>query len=760
MVPKTRPASGPLSSPFSAQVDEDEKTTIESGWEDEPSTTVEQGEVADRIRALGVEPRRQNFTNVTSTNAGMLDEPTVDDQHANAALSILTPPAIQGRLVVTAGNDNGQELSVLPGKSYTIGRAVDNDFVLSDIAVSRKHFDLRFEGGAWVIADRGSGNGTVVNGAVEDHPFMLANGDTIEIGNTQFRFELPNGAPRPQPSYASMEAPLDEEEPSTVAGKIPVRNELEIHTPSSIPTPVAMRAKTVPPPMPPRSRAPSVAPPFPPPQPLMPPPQPPSASQSMPGATNPVMPANAGMPMHNGLHLNGMHNGLARGPVAPTMLGDSMGLPQPPPPSMVSNTLPGPGAPMPPQPMYGYPDMHPGSQPLISGSHPMRDPTALVPPTPYNGLPVAQPYRQPALSRRMKMIVGGAALTLFAAIVTVSIIKGTSGGGATTNAAGKPADEPKDAGATPPKQEPKKTASVNDAIKGEAPKKDPAKVTVQPIDPPKKETPKAEATTTDTVAKVTVQPIETPKVETPKVETPRVETPKVETPRQETVAKKDPPKQEKDPPKKAPPKQETAAKKDPPKKEKTVATADTSAVREKAESQYRAKNFSGAASTLKSAASSFGPGEASDLRTLAAAYEKVGKLFNLGMAPGTPAKEAFNALWSAKSYDNTAGGAFGNDIESQLGKIAPKAAVSFMAAKDYASARRAVSLAESSGNKNATTDGVRSSLEQKAGELFRQAQSEMSSDPSGAKAKLKQVQAMVEPKSQWHQKAAKLLSGG
>src|SRR5690606_2575356 len=113
-----------------------------------------------------------------------------------------------------------------------------NDLVLTDIAVSRKHFDLRFENSAWVLVDRGSGNGTLVNGAVEDHPFQLAHGDTIEIGNTQFRFDQPNGVPR-QPSVevapsARLEARIasqlddddgDDDEASTIAGK-PLREEL------------------------------------------------------------------------------------------------------------------------------------------------------------------------------------------------------------------------------------------------------------------------------------------------------------------------------------------------------------------------------------------------------------------------------------------------------------------------------------------------------------------------------------------------------
>ncbi|HEX4418835.1 MAG TPA: FHA domain-containing protein [Kofleriaceae bacterium] len=200
--------------------DEDEKTTIESGgWEEEASTTVEQGDVAEKLRTLGLglEQARRPNTNITSTNGGgVSDELTADDQRGAAALARL-PPSIVARLVITQGNDAGQAIEVRPGKTYTIGRGVDNDLVLTDIAVSRKHFDIRAENGAWVLSDRGSGNGTLVNNRIEDAPFMLASGDIIEIGNTSFRFDLPNGAPRAQPAF---DASVDDDlELSTISSK-------------------------------------------------------------------------------------------------------------------------------------------------------------------------------------------------------------------------------------------------------------------------------------------------------------------------------------------------------------------------------------------------------------------------------------------------------------------------------------------------------------------------------------------------------------
>ncbi len=173
--------------------DEEEKTTIESGgWEEEASTTVEQGDVADKLRALAIgaaQPARSNTAITTTTGSGVSDEPTVDDQRASAALALRPPPG-GARLVITGGNDAGRQLEVRPGKTYMIGRGIDNDLVLTDITASRKHFDIRHENGAWILADRASGNGTLINSRIEDAPFMLASGDTIEVGHTAFRFEV------------------------------------------------------------------------------------------------------------------------------------------------------------------------------------------------------------------------------------------------------------------------------------------------------------------------------------------------------------------------------------------------------------------------------------------------------------------------------------------------------------------------------------------------------------------------------------------
>jgi pSer/pThr/pTyr-binding forkhead associated (FHA) protein len=60
---------------------------------------------------------------------------------------------------------------------------------LDDPNVSRRHAELRREGGAWVVADLGSTNGVKINGhRVAQH--ALAPGDEIVLGLERMIFEV------------------------------------------------------------------------------------------------------------------------------------------------------------------------------------------------------------------------------------------------------------------------------------------------------------------------------------------------------------------------------------------------------------------------------------------------------------------------------------------------------------------------------------------------------------------------------------------
>src|SRR3954469_7653230 len=98
----------------------------------------------------------------------------------------IEPPAHQGGRAMLVG---GGKRTVLSGNRVLIGRSRDCDVTLDDPNVSRRHAELRREGGAWVIADLGSTNGVKINGQrVNEH--ALRPGDEITLGLERLHFEL------------------------------------------------------------------------------------------------------------------------------------------------------------------------------------------------------------------------------------------------------------------------------------------------------------------------------------------------------------------------------------------------------------------------------------------------------------------------------------------------------------------------------------------------------------------------------------------
>ena len=66
------------------------------------------------------------------------------------------------------------------------------DILLADEQVSRKHAQLTVkDDGRVELADLGSANGTEVNGKRINGPVTLKHGDTITLGSTELKVELP-----------------------------------------------------------------------------------------------------------------------------------------------------------------------------------------------------------------------------------------------------------------------------------------------------------------------------------------------------------------------------------------------------------------------------------------------------------------------------------------------------------------------------------------------------------------------------------------
>ena len=715
-MPKAKPYPG----------DEEERTSAESQWEDEASTTVEQGDVAERIRGLGVEPGRRVVTGITDTGATGVEESTVDDQSAHPALAATPAPRdARVRLVVTQGNEIGQEIAFAPGKTYTIGRATDNDFVLTDIAVSRKHFDVRCDDGAWVIVDRGSGNGTVVNGNIEDNPFMLATGDLIEIGNTVFRFEDAAGPPRrSMQSYELQHGDDDDDEMSTVAGK-PMRELRGDEPPPLEPPQMARpeRPKTVPPPapLPPRPHAPSAGPNYP----ALVPPQ---LQQLQPASTLPL-PQMAARAPH-------------APPGAPTLLAmDSMpSIPVSAPlPGVMPTTIPGQGGLPSGRQMQQYPmatEIPPHSvhaQMLrITANAGRTDPsTALVAPTPYampmNPPQMAAPYvAQPQpMSKKTKYAIGAASLAVLAAISTIAIVRSGNAKSAPVVASASSSGSGAAAlGTASLKLEPVRVAK---AVEEPAPK--PA-VEIKPeVKPEIKPEPKPE-----------VAPPPAPPPVQAKKEPPKRETPK-ETPRKKE--------------------RERVATPTPQPAEERAAPApnkrDADAIVKQATQLYAAKKFNEASNLLKSASKGASGQDAANLHHTQDNIDNFARQYNMGTAPAASPTEQFDRLRAARGYDTALGGGFSGELEQRLKEISTKAALTFYGGKNYEKALAAVQTAESLGVADGNVKTVRSALDKEAGKLYNEAAAKQDSDPKGAKDDLRRLKLFVDKKSQWSDKADKLL---
>lgn len=110
---------------------------------------------------------------------------------APSQLAAEHPAPSGGRLVVLKSKalKNGRSFPAGP-VPVTIGRAEDNSVALPDDQFASGHH-ARIESqrdGVWIL-DLGSTNGTFVNGARLDGRRRLREGDLVQVGDTELRFE-------------------------------------------------------------------------------------------------------------------------------------------------------------------------------------------------------------------------------------------------------------------------------------------------------------------------------------------------------------------------------------------------------------------------------------------------------------------------------------------------------------------------------------------------------------------------------------------
>jgi serine phosphatase RsbU (regulator of sigma subunit) len=83
----------------------------------------------------------------------------------------------------------------LPPSTITLGRASDCTIPIRDKFLSRKHAEINFASGEWIVRDCGSVNGTLLNGTRLVSPTVLKPGDRIILGDSEVVFESTTNEP-------------------------------------------------------------------------------------------------------------------------------------------------------------------------------------------------------------------------------------------------------------------------------------------------------------------------------------------------------------------------------------------------------------------------------------------------------------------------------------------------------------------------------------------------------------------------------------
>jgi hypothetical protein len=101
-----------------------------------------------------------------------------------------SPPVAEptARLIFRSGAGTGRTVPMRQS-DLTMGRRSDNDVVIADRAVSRRHALIRFARGRYYLQDQDSSHGTFLNGQ-RIGASVLKDGDRITIGDTDLEFRL------------------------------------------------------------------------------------------------------------------------------------------------------------------------------------------------------------------------------------------------------------------------------------------------------------------------------------------------------------------------------------------------------------------------------------------------------------------------------------------------------------------------------------------------------------------------------------------
>jgi pSer/pThr/pTyr-binding forkhead associated (FHA) protein len=115
---------------------------------------------------------------------------------ASLAVDPINPAHIATRLAGANAKVDGPSLIDVSGQAYPvrtgavtrIGRALDNEIVVSHNSISRHHASIENSNGALVVRDLNSQNGTFVANRRVTEPTRVSDGDIVRFGDAQFTF--------------------------------------------------------------------------------------------------------------------------------------------------------------------------------------------------------------------------------------------------------------------------------------------------------------------------------------------------------------------------------------------------------------------------------------------------------------------------------------------------------------------------------------------------------------------------------------------
>jgi len=104
------------------------------------------------------------------------------------SLCTMQPNNQSAYLIIRQGNRWTDVFRLESSQKLIVGRASSNEIPVSDERASRRHAEISFMDGNWVLRDLGSRNGTLLDGSKIDAPKVLSPGNQITVASCRMTF--------------------------------------------------------------------------------------------------------------------------------------------------------------------------------------------------------------------------------------------------------------------------------------------------------------------------------------------------------------------------------------------------------------------------------------------------------------------------------------------------------------------------------------------------------------------------------------------